>query len=357
MQDSLFASTKPTYDVPSLASLLTAPTYAKAISTFSGCGGSSLGLRRAGFKVLHAVEFVPAARETYEANFPGTPVDARDIRDIDPLELLAQHGLEPGELDLLEGSPPCSSFSSSNVGETKHEVHNYSDGIKQRTDDLFDEWLRFVEAIRPRACVAENVTGIWRGEALPYFQSINQRLIDLGYEVEPRILNAAAYGAATARPRTIIQAVRRDVGKPRWPGMTIEEPFTLADAIATCPPSPEDELRAMNFEGYAIEPEWRKLRHGEQSERYFNLVKPRWDKPLPTITQTGGQNGAASVTHPDEPRKFTATEVAWISGFPADFVFTGTPRQRYERVGRAVPPPLYAAVGRAMLRVLAGGEL
>ena len=355
MQDSLFASTKPTYDVPSLAETLASPTYATAISTFSGCGGSSLGLRRAGFKVIQASEFVPAARETYQANFPNTAVDARDIREVDALEWLDAHGLRPGELDLFEGSPPCSSFSASNVGETKHEVHAYSDGIKQRTDDLFDEWLRLLEVIRPRACVAENVTGIWRGEAYDYFLTITKRLGDLGYNVEPRILNAAAFGAATARPRTIIQAVRKDVGFPKWPAMTVDEPYTLRDAIETCSPSPQEELDAMNFEGYAIEPEWRKLGYGGQSERYFNLIRPRWDAPLPTITQTGGQNGSASVTHPDEPRKFTPTEVAWISGFPRDFVFTGNVRQRYERVGRAVPPPLYAAVGSAMIRVLTGG--
>ena len=82
------------------------------ISTFAGCGGSSLGYRMAGFKVLWASEFIEAARVVYEANAAkGTIVDGRDIREVDPLEVLKAIGLKVGELDLLDGSPPCASFS------------------------------------------------------------------------------------------------------------------------------------------------------------------------------------------------------------------------------------------------------
>ncbi|HEU4864629.1 MAG TPA: DNA cytosine methyltransferase [Actinomycetota bacterium] len=346
----LFGDDRPPYDVPTLASLAEIPRNGlRAVSTFSGAGGSSLGLRRAGFEILLASEFVPAARETYEANFPGTPVLSDDVRKTTPEEILERIGLEPGELDLLEGSPPCASFSSSNVGKTKNSTHLYSDGIKQRTDDLFDEWVRLLEGIRPRAAVAENVAGIWDGESYAYLGEILTRIVRLGYRVEARVLNAAGYGAATSRRRTIIVALRE--GVPRWPagGTTV---YSLADALATVPPSPADELEAADIRRYAIYAEWAKLRPGEGSERYFNLVRPDPDRPLPTVTQTGSSPGAASVTHPSEPRKFTATEVAWVSGFPADFVLTGSPAQRYERVGRAVPPPLYEAVGGALARSL-----
>src|SRR5689334_7614439 len=81
-------------------------------STFSGCGGSSLGYRMAGFRVRWASEFVPAARQTYRANAaPHTIIDGRDIRQVDPQEILTAIDMESGELDLLDGSPPCSSFS------------------------------------------------------------------------------------------------------------------------------------------------------------------------------------------------------------------------------------------------------
>ncbi len=81
---------------------------------------------------------------------------------------------------------------------------------------------------------------------------------------------------------------------------------------------------------------------------YFSLVVPDPDKPCPTVTATGSQAGAASVTHPTECRKMTPNEVKAVSGFPPDFKLTGTREQRYERIGRAVPPPLYEALAKAL---------
>lgn len=356
----LFGDDRPPYDVPSLASARATPySGLRAISTFSGAGGSSLGLRRAGFRLLGANEFVPSARETYAANFPETRILPGDVRTIAADELLEAFDLRSSELDLLEGSPPCASFSLSNKtrGGDVSTVRPYSDGIKQRTDDLFDEWLRLLEGLRPRAAVAENVAGLWEGtdSTYHYFETIMTRIARLGYRVEARILSAAAFGAATRRRRTIILAAREDEGPIRWPAGG-SEAYSLGDALATCPPIPADELEAADFRRFAIYPEWLRLAPGEISARYYNLIRPTLEDPLPTVTKTGASPGSASVTHPSEPRKLTATEVAWCSGFPADFVLAGTPAQRYERVGRAVPPPLYEAVGRALRAVLSPAE-
>src|SRR5688572_14707214 len=88
------------------------PTGFTAASTFSGCGGSSLGYRMAGFRVLWANEFIPAARDTYRANAaPYTIIDGRDIRSIEPQQVLDAVKLGTGDLDLFDGSPPCASFS------------------------------------------------------------------------------------------------------------------------------------------------------------------------------------------------------------------------------------------------------
>jgi DNA (cytosine-5)-methyltransferase 1 len=359
----LFGDDRPPYDVPSLASTRAVPySGLRAISTFSGAGGSSLGLRRAGFRVLGANEFIPSARETYAANFPETTILPSDVRELEVEALLEAFDLRPGELDLLEGSPPCASFSLSNAkrGQVDFaEVRLYSDGVRQRTDDLFDEWLRLLEGLRPRAAVAENVAGIWEGaeSSYRYFETILARIVRLGYRVEARILNAATFGAATSRRRTIIVAARENQGRIVWPAGGFEL-YSLGDALATCPPIPADELEAADFGPgsgpveYAIYREWVGLEPGQSGERYYNLIRPALDRPLPTITQTGRIRAAASVTHPTEPRKLTATEAAWVSGFPADFVLAGTPAQRYERIGRAVPPPLYEAVGRALRAIL-----
>ena len=91
----------------------------RVVSTFSGCGGSCLGFKMAGYRVLWASEFIPAAAEVYRANHAGTILDTRDIRKIQPADILAATGLKVGELDVLEGSPPCASFSTAGKRE-KH---------------------------------------------------------------------------------------------------------------------------------------------------------------------------------------------------------------------------------------------
>src|SRR5690606_15973106 len=105
---------KPPFRVPSMAEIAALePNGFTAASTFSGCGGSSLGYRMAGFRVLYANEFVEAARETYRANAADyTFLDDRDIRQVKSSDVLDAMGLEPGQLDLLDGSPPCASFST-----------------------------------------------------------------------------------------------------------------------------------------------------------------------------------------------------------------------------------------------------
>jgi DNA (cytosine-5)-methyltransferase 1 len=102
-------SAKPPFRVPSMAEIAAIPWNGfTAASTFSGCGGSSLGYRMAGFRVAWASEFVEAARDSYRANMsPGTILDDRDIREVQPEEVLEAMGMEPGQLDLLDGSPPC----------------------------------------------------------------------------------------------------------------------------------------------------------------------------------------------------------------------------------------------------------
>jgi len=99
---------KPNYAVPSMAEIAAVPKNGyTAVSTFSGCGGSSLGYKMAGFDVRWASEFIPAAQDTYRVNHRDTYLDTRDIRQVQPLEVLLQVGLGHGELDVFDGSPPC----------------------------------------------------------------------------------------------------------------------------------------------------------------------------------------------------------------------------------------------------------
>ena len=96
---------KPPYKVPSMQEIADLPWNGyNVVSTFSGCGGSCLGFKMAGFKVLWANEFIPAAQDTYRANHKGTILDTRDIRKVQASEILDAIGLSKGQLDVFEGS-------------------------------------------------------------------------------------------------------------------------------------------------------------------------------------------------------------------------------------------------------------
>ncbi len=343
---------KPPFRVPTMVEVnATPPNGLSIVSTFSGAGGSCLGFRMAGFRTLLASEFVPAAAETYRANFPSVPIAVGDVRELEPELILARLGIERGDLDVLEGSPPCASFSTAGRREAGWgEVKKYSD-VKQRTDDLFDEYVRLVAGLKPKVFVAENVAGFLYGAADHFRKWVDSMLRDLDYRVwflgaPEGILDAASFGVPQRRRRVIIVGVRRDVGlapsdfEPRL----LPYRYSFADALASLEPPTIEELDETSIERFAIGEEWRKLGPGEQSERYFSLVLPKLDEPLPTLTQTAGSLGAASVVHPMEQRKLTDREARRLSSFPDDFVLTGSYEQRIERIGRAVPPLMMRAV-------------
>jgi DNA (cytosine-5)-methyltransferase 1 len=205
---------KPPYRVPPMAEIAAVPPNGlTAVSTFSGCGGSSLGYKIAGFKVLWANEFIPAAAATYRANHPGTVLDTRDIRKVQPADILEAIGMRAGDLDLFDGSPPCASFSTAGKREKGWgRVKPYSD-TRQRVDDLFFEFARLVRGIQPRVFIAENVAGLVSGTAKGYFLQILRELKAAGYRVEARLLDAQWLGVPQMRKRVIFQGVREDLGR------------------------------------------------------------------------------------------------------------------------------------------------
>ena len=109
---------KPQYRVPSMQEIKDLPWNGYTVaSTFSGCGGSCRGYRMAGYRVAYALEFIPEAQRTYKANHPDSYLDTVDIRDLKPEQLLERAGVAKGELDILDGSPPCSAFSTAGSRE------------------------------------------------------------------------------------------------------------------------------------------------------------------------------------------------------------------------------------------------
>lgn len=369
---------KPPYKVPSMEEIRSLPWNGfTAASTFSGCGGSSTGYRMAGFKILWASEFIDAARDSYKANAaPYTIVDGRDIREVQPEDILKATGLNPGELDLFDGSPPCASFSTAGKREAGWgKVKKYSDK-EQRTDDLFFEFTRMIRGIQPKTFVAENVSGLIKGTAKGYFLEILKELKACGYRVSCKVLDAQWLGVPQARQRTIFVGVREDLGldpvhpKPLAYRYSVRDAlpwivdarqtkvFNEPDRVFAETPSPTITTLGIgakrndcciveaetDISRYAIGAEWDKLKPGEQSDKYFNLVRTDPGKPSPTVCGSHGNSSTAGIKHPHEKRKFTIAELKRICGFPDDFILKGTYAQQWERCGRAVPPVMMSHI-------------
>jgi len=344
---------RPAYAVPTMEQIRSLPWNGFTVaSTFAGGGGSSLGYRMAGFRIGYANEFVDEARSTYAANAaPWTYLDGRDIRTVTAEDVLQKLGLEQGQLDIFDGSPPCASFSTAGKGEKGWgKVKSYSDR-EQRTDDLFFEFSRLVRGIQPKVFVEENVKGLVLGTAVGYFREIYRELEMCGYRVEARVLNAKWLGVPQSRERTIFVGVRKDLElHPVYP-QPLRFTYSIRDAIPWLSNGEKDCVEAGfpgSMSGYAVGKEWDKLRPGEQSTKYFQLVKSDPNKPVNTITAEGAAPSIASVSHPYERRKFTIPELKRLCSFPDDWESTGTYAQQYERMGRAVPPVMMRSVAEAI---------
>jgi DNA (cytosine-5)-methyltransferase 1 len=140
-------------------------------------------------------------------------LSTEDNRKVQPEAILKAIGLKVGELDAMEGSPPCASFSTAGKRE-KHwgKAKKYSDTV-QRVDNLFFEYVRLLRGLQPKVFVAENVSGLVKGVAKGYFLEILRELKSCGYRVGCRVLNAQWLGVPQARQRTIFIGVREDLGK------------------------------------------------------------------------------------------------------------------------------------------------
>lgn len=348
---------KPPYRVPLMAELAQqAKNGYRVISTFSGGGGSCCGYHMAGFDVVWANEFIPAAQETYRANFPATLLDHRDIRTITPEEILEATGLQVGELDLFDGSPPCSSFSMSGdreAGWGKQKA--YSDGAVQRTDDLFLEYIRILQGLKPKVFVAENVSGLVKGTAVGTFKEFLAAFRACGYRVEVQVLKAMWLGVPQDRERVIFVGVREDLGRdPVFP-QPLPHFYTFQDALGGQQELPgESKPLYPGTKGRDLW-EWT-VRHnktqfsdahkgiyGRQSS--FNHSRVAWNRPSHTIVQ-----GSQSAYHPSKPRTLTIPELKRVCGFPDDFVLKGTFSQQWERMGRAVPPVMMMHVATTIRR-------
>lgn len=306
----------------------------------------------AGYQERLAVEWDPCAVATLRRNFPETPIFDGDIAALSVDEALALTGLRPGELDLVDGSPPCQGFSTAG---------------KRRLDDprngLFREYARLLGGLQPRTFVMENVPGLVRGKMRLVFAECLRLLAGCGYRVSARVLNAAYFGVPQDRRRLIVVGVRQDLGidpsHPRaatWPiplrvalGAAARLTRHQAEGMGETADEAEDWLVPCLDDAYGRL--WHRVRRGGTAadvlgKGFASCVKPRLDRPCPTLPKTQGGRGFATILHPLEPRALSVAEAALASSFPPGCRFVGTYQERWARIGNGVPPLLMRAVAQ-----------
>lgn len=280
-------------------------------STFAGCGGSSLGYKLAGGHGLFAVEFDDNAVETYALNFPDTPIVHRDICTVTAEELLALAKIGVGDLDILDGSPPCQGFSTAGKRQ-----------IDDPRNSLFREYVRLIEGLQPKVFVMENVSGMVKGKMRLVFRTIMETLKATGYMVRCQLLNAMYYNVPQSRERLIWIGVRPDLGiGPSFPK-------------AQMAPIP---LRAVVPSSSSI------------ANSSFREVWRSSGEPSATICKSGPgkQSGIIRIaegTERFEQRPMTIAEVQLVASFPPGFRFVGSYAEQWARIGNSVPPNFARAI-------------
>lgn len=321
------------------------PRKPTAIDLFSGCGGFSVGLQKAGFENLLAVEWDASCCETFKENISPRILQCA-IQEIETFP----------SCDLLVGGPPCQGFS--NLGE---RVPN--DPRRQ----LWRHYLRAVKDAQPLIFVMENVPPLLKSAE---YQEILREARNLGYQVEGRILNAAFYGVPQQRKRTVIIGSR--IGSPVFPAPTHRNPSvqptfemqklprwrTVRDAIGDLPPVPDEKNwhigrnpTDMSLKRYRCIPKggnrwnlppelmpdcWKRKTKGG-TDLFGRLW---WDKPSVTIRTEFYKPEKGRYLHPVEHRPITHREAARLQGFEDDFNFLGKRIEVGIQIGNAVPPPL-----------------
>lgn len=322
----------------------------KVFSCFSCGGGSTMGYKLAGFNVLGCNEIDPKMMAAYKANHNPKytylePIQTFKLRDDIPQELY--------ELDILDGSPPCSSFSMAGNREKdwgKEKVFREGQS-KQILDTLFFDFIDLAKKLQPKIIIAENVKGILLGNAKHYVKRIYKAFNESGYSVRAWLLDASKMGVPQRRERIFFIAMREDLAsKMGWANQLIpeldlnfnEKPVLFGEIM---------EITGKKLPNPVDVEKWYKIRPGgsqdEIEKNGFNCVKAHEKMVLPTITGNQRENALYSgIMHSSEPRKLNINEFSLAGTFPSDYNFIHTEKENIKSylIGMSVPPVMTAQV-------------
>lgn len=359
----------------------------KTIDLFVGAGGLSVGLAKAGFKIIFANDVDDDASETFKANHPDAIFIRSNIADIPAGNILKLTHLKRGEVDLLAGGPPCQGFST--VG-SKNEC--------DPRNKLFVQYIRIVEGLLPKFILFENVSGFMRMYQGRAYNAVLKEFERLGYETKTALLNAVNYGIPQIRERTVIVGSQKNY-KFEFPNPThtlnpedlfLRKALTLEDALSDLPligakecsaeyaSEPRNEYQRARRKNCKTLTEHRGPNHGPALLKVIEHIPPGgcindimkkfrpktgyqntyarlwWDRPATTLTRNFGVPSSSRCVHPFLNRGLTSREGARLQGFDDDYNFFGSISSKNLQIGNAVPPLLAEAIGISIRESLEG---
>lgn len=288
-----------------------------------------MGYKLAGFDVLGGVEIDSEMMSIYRANHRPKHSYLMGVQQFNQLPLNELPD-ELKNLDLLDGSPPCSVFSMAGKRDKKWgSEHHFREGQqKQRLDDLFMHFIEVGQRLQPKVIVAENVKGLILGNAKGYVKEIFAAFREAGYDAQLFLFNAARMGVPQARERTFFIARRRDLGLGKLKMAFDEQPVTVSKALKGAAGNGE----ILQGKGLGL---YKATRPGSSLSEaaggsWFTWTRLSWSRPANTV-----HSGPAQL-HPDEPRHLSAAELVRLQSFPDDYSFLKA-KPRY-MCGMSVPP-------------------
>lgn len=304
--------------------------------TFVCGGGSTMGYKLAGFNHLGGVELTEHYSRLYRANHNPLFFYEQDIREFNKRNDL------PAELysiDLLDGSPPCASFSSVGAREKKWGKVKEYEGHKQKTDDLVFEFIKTVDKLKPKTFLMENVSGLIKGNAKSYVKQLFKDIESIGYVAQIFSINAASLGVPQMRQRVFVIGRKIEYHLPKL-NMSFNEP-TISFKTAT---KEFWDMGGESIERCSIYNFWNEIDYPKQINHpiRFSMYRPALDKPCNTLTESDSGTCTAGVCHPLQPRKLNKYEACVLQSYPLDYDFLD--QNPLSCIGRSVPPVMTAQI-------------
>lgn len=334
----------------------------RAVDLFAGCGGLTLGLKKAGFRVVGAIESDPRTAESYRLNHPTVDLQEKHIEEINVRVWMKRLGVGVGELDLLAGCPPCQGFSAL-------RTRNGAKRNRDKRNALILEMARFARISRPKAIMMENVPALRSKKVFRTFVKLLESPA-MGYTVNFCVQDAQHFGVPQRRRRLVMIAGRGfgiDFPKPsklcKSVRQTIES-LPLAgqsgDRIHDLPERRSSELKRwiakLPKDGGSRKDVKQKQRMCHQRCDGFNDTYGRmsWDGVAPTITGGCFNPSKGRFLHPEKNRNITLREAAMLQGLPRKYRFSNISGKQAIAlmIGNALPPEFVRCHARPILAKL-----